>query len=924
MELRLLGDVGVWRDGRAVDAGPARQRCVLAALLVDAGRVVSTDVLVDRVWGGRPPQRSRETLGSYASRLRRVLADSGATVRRQAGGYVLRVPPDAVDLHRFRDLCARARAADDQRAAGLLTEALALWRGEALTGVGGEWAEIERDRLRHERWGAEHDLTDVLLRLGHGEDLVADLSARVAHRPLDERVAGQYLLALHRAGRTADALAHYREVRRRLVDELGTDPGAALQDLHHRILAADPELGTATTTSAPSVVPRQLPAAPGPFVGRRAELDRLDTALRDAGSPAGSVAVSAIAGVGGVGKTWLALHWAHRNVDRFPDGQLFVDLHGFGPDGEPMDPAVAVRGFLDALGVKPDRVPADPHARVALFRSLVAGRRMLVVLDNAVDSAHVAPLLPGTPTCVAVVTSRARQTGLVTGHGAQHVPLDVLTDTEARALLVGRLGACRVEAEPAAVAELVGLCRGFPLVLAVIAGRAQTRSGAPLAALADELRELGVEALDDRDPAASLPAVLSWSLRDLSAEQRAVFGLLGAAPGPDIGLPAAVALTGLSPARTRRALRALEEASLLDRTDDDRSAMHDLVRGCAAGTAPDDRQHEAVRRVVDFYLHTAHAADHLLEPHRQPVRLEEAPGVVPHPLTDVPAALAWLEREHPNLLAAQHTAVANGWHATAWNLAWSLNTFHLLRGHLHSALTAWRAALAAAEHLPDATTRTRARRFLGYVCSLLGRHDDATAHLDRALALAREHRDLAEQAHTHRQHALVGELRDDLRGALEHAGHALDLYRALDLPVWEASALNMVGWFTAHLGDHDTARAHCLAALDLHRRHDDPGGEAHTQDSLGWIDHRTGRHREAIGHYRRALALFHHQGNTYEAADTLDRLGHLHTALDQDDRAREAWQEALGLYRDQGRDRQVDRVLRQLGSRGLRGADRSA
>ncbi|WP_328593116.1 AfsR/SARP family transcriptional regulator [Lentzea tibetensis] len=340
VELGLLGEVTAHVDGRAVDLGPTRQRCVLAALAVDAGRVVPAERLVERVWGTDTPRRGRATLHSHISRLRRALpVADGVQIVLRSGGYALLVEraDHAVDLHRFEDLCARARGADDAHAVALLTEAVALWRGEPLTGLSGQWAEAERDRLRQELLAAEYNLVDARLHAGHGQQLVAELSARAARYPLDERVAGQYLLALYRAGRSADALEHYQQLRERLVEELGADPGAPLQELHRRILAADSTLSTlpGATVVEPAVVPRQLPAAPPHFTGRDTDLAAL-TATLDAAEQNRMVVISAIAGAGGVGKTWLAVHWAHRHRDQFPDGQLFVDLRGFSPDSEPM------------------------------------------------------------------------------------------------------------------------------------------------------------------------------------------------------------------------------------------------------------------------------------------------------------------------------------------------------------------------------------------------------------------------------------------------------------------------------------------------------------------------------------------------------------------------------------------------------------
>ena len=692
-------------------------------------------------------------------------------------------------------------------------------------------------------------------------------------------------------------------------------------------------------------LPRQLPASPGMFTGRATELAELDHALTatfpqtragerspaksgaaSAGTAAGAtVVISAIGGAGGIGKTWLVVRWAHTRMEWFPDGQLFVDLRGFSPTGEPMSPAVAVRGFLDTLGIVPDRIPVELEAQAALYRSLVADKRMLIVLDNAATVEQVAPLLPGGRACTVVVTSRRILTGLIARHGAHHLNLDVLTDTEARALLERRLGAARMAAEPRAVAALLGWCRGFPLALGLLAGRAQVYPGLPLAQLAAELRESSVDALDDDDPAASLPVVLATSHRALTLEQQHVFGLLGIAPGPDISL-AAASLTGLSAARIGRLLRDLRDASLLYRDPHDRYSMHDLIRSFAATTAhrdlPDDPRDAALDRVVDFYLHTAHTADRVLSPHREPIRLAPpVPGAHPRPLSDAPAALAWLDTEHACLLAAQHTAALRHHHQIVSQLAGTLITFHQRRGHRHDDLAVWRAVLEVAAHLPDPTTRALAHRRLGHACSELGRHEEAIEHLCQALALAEHHHDPTRQAHVHQALARAWERRGDDRRALTHARRALALYQPLDQPIGKADALNSVGWHASRLGEYGTARAHCQEALTLYRQHHAHEGEANTLDSLGFIDHHTGRHQQAVHHYRQALTLFHALGNTVEAANTLDRLGHPHAALGRQDQARAAWGEALELYRQQGRDTDAERVQRRLDSLDHSGTD---
>jgi tetratricopeptide (TPR) repeat protein len=363
-------------------------------------------------------------------------------------------------------------------------------------------------------------------------------------------------------------------------------------------------------------------------------------------------------------------------------------------------------------------------------------------------------------------------------------------------------------------------------------------------------------------------------------------------------------------------LRELEHASLVQQHVPGRYRMHDLIRLYATDTAHHDLTEEvrnaALRRVLDFYIHTVHAASSLLRTHRTPIRLDPpALGVLPQPLPDVPAALAWLDIEYPVLLAAQHAAAGHAWQATVWQLAWALDTFQARRGHRHDRLAGWRAALDAAAHLPDPTPRILAHRLLGYSYATLGRFEEGIGHLHQALALATEHHDPDQQACTHQTLARVWEQRGDDRHALKHATHALDLCRTLDQPVGMASALNQVGWYAAQLGQFDTARSHCQAALTLYQHHE-PDGEAATLDSLGYIAHHTGEHQQAIDYYRQALTVYRVRGNSFEVANTLDGLGHPHVALGEHAPARVVWREALELYQLQGRDDDVAGVERQL------------
>ncbi|QXE38841.1 tetratricopeptide repeat protein [Streptomyces sp. GMY02] len=909
-----------WAGGRAVaDLGHIRQRCVLAALLVDANRAVPADQLVDRVWADRSPQRALATLYSYLSRLRRAVEPAGDEVRidRRPGGYVLSVDVASVDLHRFRQLVAgaRTRDADDEGAAVLLEQALGLWRGEAFATVDTPWFNALRDTLHQERNAAELDLGDIQLRQGRHARLLAGLAARAEKRPLDERLAGQLMLALHRSGRPSDALTHYRRTRNRLRDDLGTDPSAELRRLHQRILDADPALAApaarpaaiSVPARAPVSVPKQLPAPPPLFTGRDRELALLDGLLDSRSGSAGTVVISAIGGPGGIGKTWLALRWAHNHLAHFPDGQLYADLRGFDPSGEPVPPVTALRGFLDALGADPAGIPVDPDAQAGLYRSLTSGRRLLIVLDNARDAAQVLPLLPGSPTCLVLVTSRHQLTGLVATHGARPLAVETLDGTGARRLLTRHLGEHRTAAEPGAVATILEHCAGLPLAIGIVAARAAAQPGFPLATLAEELQEAGtrLDALEAGDLTADLRAVFASSCDALDPDTARMFRLLGLAPGPDIGLPAAASLAALPVPRARALLRRLQAAHLVREHTPGRYRLHDLTRAYAAERArydlPQDARDAALHRLVDFCLHTAHRADRLLFPHRRPTELEPpAAGSAPVPLEKTDA-LEWFDTERFGLLAAGELALVQGRNRQAWQLAWLLDLYHRHRGHTRDGLTAWRTGLTAAERLGDPAAEATAHWLLGRTRSDTGEYAPALDHLDRARALFRESGDRAGEAHAHRTLARIRTLQGDYEQALVHAGHALRLYQGLDNSVWEGNALNAVGWNHAKLGRYGPARSYCEQALALFRKDSYRAGEASALDSLGHIARHTGRYTEALDHYRQALRLCRETGNTAQVADALFSLGLIHQALGRYGDARACWQEALGDYRAQHR-----------------------
>jgi DNA-binding SARP family transcriptional activator len=930
----LLGPLTLVHDtGERTTIRGARLRVLLAALLLHANEPVSTDALADALWDGAPPAAAATTLRGHVLRLRRALEpDAGNRIVALDPGYLMRVADSESDVLEFQKLCRSAGTAiRDQAWADAeadATAALARWQGTPLIDVP---CQALRDawmpRLKEARVQALEWRIEAGLHLGHRDELVPELRALVAEHPLRERFHAQLMLALAGAGRQAEALSAYQDARQVLVDELGIEPGPDLRELQERILTGDAELlrplpaASEPVPARAAVIPRQLPAAPGHFVGREAEIKALNDLLPGRDDPDGAVVISAIGGTAGIGKTTLAVHWAHQVAPRFPDGQLYVNLRGFDPSHAPMAPADSLRRFLDALGVAPERIPADPEGQAALYRSSLAGRRVLILLDNARDAEQVRPLLPGAPGCLVVVTSRDQLGGLVALEGAVPLALDLLTEPEARDLLIRRLGSDRVHSDEPAVTELISLCARLPLALNIAIASAALHPGRPLSELVDELRDARrrLDTLSMGDAGADVRAVFSWSYRALGPEAARVFRLLGLQAGQDISVEAAASLTTLEPVDARRVLQELTRAHLLTEHAPGRFSFHDLLRAYAADLAHiregDDEGEDALRRLCDFYLHTAHAADRLLAPNRAPIEIDPpVRGTRPQPLSDVSAAVAWFDAEHPNVLAAQRTAASYGWHSVVWKLAWTLTTFYSGQGRLDDQMGIWLSAADSAAYLPDPGSLIRAHLYLGRTQAEAGRHEDAIVSLNLGLALAERNHGTFEQGHAHFGFTRVWEMRGDHQQALHHARRALAVFRGLGQPIWEADSLNLVGWHAARLGDYETARAHCEAALELGR--DDDMSRAIYLDSLGYIEHRTGHQDLAIERYQQALSAFRGLGNIRGCADTLDNLGHPYTALGQHERARAVWRQALELYQRQGRTEDAERVQRQLAAAG--------
>jgi DNA-binding SARP family transcriptional activator/tetratricopeptide (TPR) repeat protein len=924
VSFRLLGPVQVWAGSAQVAAGPPRQRAVLAALAADAGRLVPVDTVVDRVWGEDPPERVRRTLHAHIARIRRTVEQVGAVagrpvaVLRRSGGYLLDVDPAQVDLHRFRELTTRARAlgAADERRLGLLWEALGLWRGEPLAGVPGEWAARMRRSWRQEHVAAVVAWADAELQSGDPGAVIGPVGELAEEQPLVEPLALVLMQAHAAAGRTADALGVFDGIRRRLADELGADPGPELQAVHLALLRGElrpPSRPTAPASAAPAgsvpaaplPVPAHLPADVPGFTGRAAELAWLDGLLAEAGAEAPTaVMVTVMSGTAGVGKTAMAVHWAHRVADRFPDGQLYVNLRGFDPGGQVVEPARALRGFLGALGVPAQRMPADLDAQTALYRSLLAGRRVLVVLDNARDAEQVRPLLPGTPPAVVAVTSRNHLTGLV-ADGAQPLALELLSRSEARELLEHRLDPVRVAADPDAVEQMITACARLPLALTIAAARAAINPRFPLAPLAAELTQAAGDGPDAGGVISHVRAVFSWSYTALPAPAARLFRLLGLHPGPDVSAAAAASLAAVPPADVRRLLAELTRVGLLAEHAPGRYGFHDLLAGYAAdltrATDSDEQRHSATVRLLDHYTHTVQAADQLVSPATDPLRLAltaPAPGTVPEQPADLPAALSWLTAEQPVLLAVLRLTARSGLHTYTWQLARLLDTFLDRRGHWHDLVDAWRAAVAAADDLGHRTAAADAYRRLAMAETQLGEYGQAHADLLRALDRSTEAGDPGGEAHAHRALGYLWRRQERTDRALDHAEQALTLYRATGDRRGEANALNAVGWYQALLGDHPHALASCRQALALLQQLGDRDGEAATWDSLGYIHSQLAQFSEAAGCYQRALRVYRELGDRYEEADTLTHLGDTHDAAGNPRQARAAWQQALDILTD--------------------------
>ncbi len=947
LRVQLLGPVRAWRGDQELELGGPRRRAVLGMLAMRASQAVSRSELIDGLWGEDPPASAVNSVHVYVAGLRRVLEPHrarrapGQVLSASGPGYLLRLGPgqlDAAALDHHLAQAPRSLAAGDLTAAARsLDAARGLWRGTALAGIPGPWADIERVRLDELRLTTIEERIDVMLALGGHHQAVAQLAGLIREHPLRERFRGQLMMALYRCGRQADALAEFAAARRVLARELGIEPGPGLRRLHQQILTADAELdppaarGAAAGQDAPAPpgprpaapVPRELPADVDAFTGRSgelAELDRLLTAgrpaaRRDPETPApAAVVISAVAGSAGVGKTALATHWAHRVRDAFPAGQLYLNLRGYDP-GEPVAAADALAGFLRALGVADQDIPADVSERAARYRSLLDGRRMLVLLDNAVSTAQVSPLLPGSPSCFVVVTSRDSLAGLVARHGARRLDLDLLPPADAVALLRALIGA-RVAADPASAATLAERCARLPLALRIAAEFAAARPALTLGEMVDQLAgEQRLDLLDaGGDPRTAVRGVFSWSYRHLSVDAARAFRLTGLHLGPDLDAYAAAALSGTSLQQARDALDRLARAHLISPARPGRYAMHDLLRAYATELTASQDARAALTRLFDYYLGAAAGAMDVLVPAERDRRPRVARPATPVPQVAGPAgARAWLDTERAALVAvAGHTATC-GWPGHATRLSAILRRYVETGGHYTDAVTIHTHARQAAREAGERAAEAQALNCLGLIDGRMGRYPEAAEHLQEALALFREADDRAGTARALTNLASAKWRQGQYLQAASHYRQALARFREIGDVIGEAHALNGLGLVDWQQGRYSRAADHFQEALALFREHRDQSNEAHALGNLGMVGGRLGRFPQAAEHLREALALLHEIGDRSGAASALTDLGSVACRQGHHQEAARHHQQALAQFREIGEKTGEAEALNGLG-----------
>jgi DNA-binding SARP family transcriptional activator len=905
LDFRILGPVEVFRDGHSLPLGRGKLTDLFATLAVSPNQVVSIGALTETVWHIQAPERPRAALHSAVARLRQIIGHG--FIETHSSGYRFSVQSSSFDLFKFSQITAAARQEQRaQDALDLLTEAIGLWRGTPLENVTSPvLLNSAVPRLAETFLSTCEQWASLCLQTGRHEAAVAKLNPLIDEHPFRERMAGQLMLGLYRCGRQADAIAAYESLRHRLGEEMGIDPAQELQELHLKILRADPSLRgapgqtnlitpvletlpaatepglvklpglSASSNGSTSVAPRRLPSDTRAFTGRKAELARLlELADSDARS-LGAVPVLAIDGMAGIGKTALAVHAAHLLAERFGDGQLFIDLHGYTEGYPPRSPDEALETFLRALGLPASAIPEDTEERAALYRDRLAGTRTLVVLDNAADETQVRPLIPGDGGCLVLVTSRRQLKGLQDAHA---VALDVLAEPEAIALLREVAGPGRIAADDPAAAEIAGLCGRLPIAVRIAAALIRSRTGWSPRDLAGRLRaaQAGLDAFSVGDQ--DLAAMFGLSSQTLHHEQRRLYACLGLIPGPEIDALAAAALLGADPVTAERLLQELVDQSLLLEPAAGRYRMHDLIRAHARGlTLADACEAEgdrAIARLLNYYQHTAGRADARISWNARPSPYGLPPAHAPA-LSDAAAARALLRAERANLIACLQYAIDGGRDELTVALSAGLASLLRIDGPWSQGMLLHTAAAAAAGRLGDRSGQADALTRLAILRRLACDFPGAGDSLREALELHSEAGDKAGQAHALLELGSLGRLSGDSPGADRSLRAALRLYRETDDKAGQAYALTDLGIVRRVSGEYPDALRSLHAALRLYPQAGEKAGQARALAELAEteVQRQAGDYQDAARNAAAALGIFQELGDRLGQAHVLTALG---------------------------------------------------